>query len=161
MPIASNRPSPRRAALAALLATATLALAACAGLQPKTPEDVVRERSEARWDALIKRDFDKAWEYTQPAYRALVGQKAASIVVDEQVQLAHRLRDRDQAEALVAKRRPAGDAEQLHRRERRFYTFGKTQASAPRKGKTHRARARTAERALGLLERRERALVLP
>ena len=75
MPIASNRPSPRRAALAALLATATLALAACAGLQPKTPEDVVRERSEARWDALIKRDFDKAWEYTQPAYRALVGQK--------------------------------------------------------------------------------------
>ena len=76
MPIASNRPSPRRAALAALLATATLALAACAGLQPTTPEDVVRERSEARWDALIKRDFDKAWEYTQPAYRALVGQKA-------------------------------------------------------------------------------------
>ena len=75
MPIASNRPSPLRAALAALLATATLALAACAGLQPKTPEDVVRERSEARWDALIKRDFDKAWEYTQPAYRALVGQK--------------------------------------------------------------------------------------
>ena len=75
MPIASNRPSPRRAALAALLATATLALAACAGLQPKTPEDVVRERSEARWDALIKRDFDKAWEYTQPAYRALVAQK--------------------------------------------------------------------------------------
>lgn len=36
---------------------------------------MVRERSEARWDALIKRDFDKAWEYTQPAYRALVGQK--------------------------------------------------------------------------------------
>ena len=34
MPSASNRPSPRRAALAALLATATLALAACAGLQP-------------------------------------------------------------------------------------------------------------------------------
>lgn len=66
MPIASNRPSPRRAALAALLATATLALAACAGLQPKTPEDVVRERSEARWDALIKRDFDKAWNTPSP-----------------------------------------------------------------------------------------------
>ena len=72
MPIASNRPSPRRAALAALLATATLALAACAGLQPKTPEDVVRERSEARWDALIKRDFDKAYAFTQPAFRAVV-----------------------------------------------------------------------------------------
>ena len=59
----------------AVALAALLALAACAGLQPKTPEDVVRERSEARWDALIKRDFDKAGEYTQPAYRALVGQK--------------------------------------------------------------------------------------
>ena len=71
-PIAST---PRRAALAALMAAATLALAACAALQPKTPEQVVTERVEQRWAALIKGDFDKAWDYTQPGFKAVV-QKA-------------------------------------------------------------------------------------
>ena len=64
-----------RRALAPLLAAGVLALAGCAAFTPKTPEQVVAERAEARWDALIHRNFEKAWEYTQPAYRALVAQK--------------------------------------------------------------------------------------
>ena len=64
-----------RRALAPLLAAGVLALAGCAAFTPKTPEQVVTERVEARWDALIHRNFEKAWEYTQPAYRALVAQK--------------------------------------------------------------------------------------
>ena len=67
-------PAPRRAALAALLGAAALALAGCAALQPKTPEQVVAERVEQRWAALIKGDFEKAWTYTQPAYRDIVKQ---------------------------------------------------------------------------------------
>ena len=67
--------APRRAALLASALGATLWLAGCAGLQPKTTEEIVTQRIEARWDALIKRDFEKAWEYTQPSFRALVAQK--------------------------------------------------------------------------------------
>lgn len=67
--------APRRAALLASALGATLWLAGCAGLQPKTAEEIVTQRIEARWDALIKRDFEKAWEYTQPSFRALVPQK--------------------------------------------------------------------------------------
>ncbi len=66
---------PRRAAVVAAALAAALWLAGCAALQPKTPEEIVTQRIEARWDALIKRDFEKAWEYTQPSYRALVSQK--------------------------------------------------------------------------------------
>ena len=68
-------PTPRRAALAALLGAAALALAGCAALPPKTPEQQVQQRAEARWAALVAGDFDKAWTYTQPGYRAIVQQK--------------------------------------------------------------------------------------
>ncbi|MCL1960274.1 MAG: hypothetical protein FWG56_00500 [Desulfovibrionaceae bacterium] len=67
--------APRRAFGAALLAAAALGLAGCAALMPKTPEQVVRERAEQRWAALIDGDFDKAWTYTQPGYRAVVKQR--------------------------------------------------------------------------------------
>ncbi|WP_423456974.1 hypothetical protein [Ottowia sp. VDI28] len=59
-----------------LLATAALVsgalLAGCASLGPKTPEEEVRARAEERWNALIKRDFVKAYGYTQPGFRAVV-----------------------------------------------------------------------------------------
>ena len=67
-------PFRRRTALASLVVAGALALAGCAALQPKTPEEIVTQRVEARWDALIKGDFPKAWTYTQPAYRAIVKQ---------------------------------------------------------------------------------------
>ena len=67
-------PFRRRTALASLVVAGALALAGCAALQPKTPEEIVTQRVEARWDALIKGDFPAAWAYTQPAYRAIVKQ---------------------------------------------------------------------------------------
>ena len=66
---------PRRAIGAVLLATAVLGLASCAVLAPKTPEQVVRERAGQRWAALVDGDFDKAWTYTQPGYRAVIRQR--------------------------------------------------------------------------------------
>ena len=65
-------PVPRRAALRAALVAAALALAGCAGLQPLTTEQIVGQRAEARWDELIKGDFEQAWAYTQPGFRAIV-----------------------------------------------------------------------------------------
>ena len=67
-------PFRRRTALASLVVAGALALAGCAAQQPKTPEEIVTQRVEARWDALIKGDFPAAWAYTQPAYRAIVKQ---------------------------------------------------------------------------------------
>ena len=48
------------------------ALAGCDGLKPKTPEEVVAQRAEARWAALIKGDFDGAYAYLPPSFRAVV-----------------------------------------------------------------------------------------
>ena len=74
MPSTSMPAAPRRAALLAAVLGGALWLAGCAALQPKTPEEIVTQRVEARWDALIKGDFPAAWAYTQPAYRAIVKQ---------------------------------------------------------------------------------------
>jgi len=37
---------------------------------PRTPEEVVAERAQARWDALVARDFDSAYSFHSPGYRA-------------------------------------------------------------------------------------------
>ncbi|MDO5624439.1 MAG: hypothetical protein Q4G71_07100 [Pseudomonadota bacterium] len=66
--------APRRAMRACALSAAAFALAGCAALQPKTPEQVVQERAEARWAALMKGDFERAWTYADPAYREQVEQ---------------------------------------------------------------------------------------
>jgi len=58
-----------------LLAAAALWLAGCAALSPKTPEQAVSERCQQRWEALLSGDFDKAWTYTQPGYRAIIKQR--------------------------------------------------------------------------------------
>ena len=47
-------------------------LAGCASLGNKSDEDVVKERAQARYDALIKGDIKKAWEFTAPTYRQRV-----------------------------------------------------------------------------------------
>ena len=60
----------RAAALAA-----ALALAACASNSAKTPEQIVAERAEARWQHLIKQDFAGAYAYLTPAYRDVVPQE--------------------------------------------------------------------------------------
>lgn len=70
----------RRSFLVAGLAYAMLsALSGCATLEPEESEKwrasqrpVLKARIEARWDALIKGDIEKAYLYTTPEYRAVV-----------------------------------------------------------------------------------------
>lgn len=50
-------------------------LAGCAGLAGK-PEDRVRERAQARWDALLKDDLKGAYEYFSPGSRAVMDFKS-------------------------------------------------------------------------------------
>jgi hypothetical protein len=70
----------RRSFLVAGLAYAMLsALPGCATLEPEESEKwresqrpLLKARAEARWDALIKGDVEKAYLYTTPEYRAVV-----------------------------------------------------------------------------------------
>lgn len=47
-------------------------LAACATVAPGKPEDVVRQKSQARWDALLKSDTKTAYGHISPAGRAVL-----------------------------------------------------------------------------------------
>jgi len=42
-------------------------LAACS--DPRPAAEVVEERAQARWEAMVARDFQTAWEYYTPGYR--------------------------------------------------------------------------------------------
>jgi len=52
-----------------------LALAGCAGLTKESPTEdkvtAVVERANARWQAIVKRDFDAAYAYLSPSSRAV------------------------------------------------------------------------------------------
>jgi hypothetical protein len=51
---------------------AVTALVGCAGLTSSAPpEQVVRQLATQRWQALLARDFTKAYEFAVPSYRAL------------------------------------------------------------------------------------------
>lgn len=56
-------------AVAAIMATGALALAGCASLGPSTPEQAVKDRSEAYWKARIAGQSDKSYALTPPSYR--------------------------------------------------------------------------------------------
>ena len=59
----------------AVVALAALT-AACSGLRPDSPTEekvkVVTERAEARWKAIIGKDFAAAYEYLSPTSRSTV-----------------------------------------------------------------------------------------
>lgn len=40
-------------------------------VEPEVTEERLRERVEGRWDALVERDFLKAYEFMSPSYRKL------------------------------------------------------------------------------------------
>lgn len=63
---------PHRLRSLGLVAMAALLLSGCATMyRPGSPEAIVKEKSLARWDHLIKGDFEAAYKMTQPAFRAL------------------------------------------------------------------------------------------
>jgi hypothetical protein len=41
-------------------------IAGCAGLTPRSPEEAVKERAQARWDALVRGDVKTAYEFFSP-----------------------------------------------------------------------------------------------
>lgn len=47
-------------------------LSGCASLSNKSDEDIVKERAQARYDALIKGNIKAAREFTAPTYRQRV-----------------------------------------------------------------------------------------
>ena len=42
----------------------------CAAVKPAAPEEVVKERAQARWDALVKGDTKTAYGFLSPGSRA-------------------------------------------------------------------------------------------
>ena len=55
--------------LAAALGLCLLMLGACA-TSPAARDKVIQERAQARWDALLARDYATAYEYLSPGYRS-------------------------------------------------------------------------------------------
>lgn len=53
-------------------------LAACGASRP--PEEIVSERAQARWDALVSQDYETAWSFHSPGFRA---QNSAEVYADE------------------------------------------------------------------------------
>ena len=49
-----------------------IAIAGCAAMKPQAPEDAVRERAQARWDALVKGDVKAAYAFLSPGSRAVL-----------------------------------------------------------------------------------------
>lgn len=61
----------RTAPAAALLASLALILGGCAGMGANSsPEQIVAERAAARWNAIIANQWQQAYEYATPGYRA-------------------------------------------------------------------------------------------
>jgi len=58
----------------AVLGVAAVFAAACAsiGAGSRPAEEIVLERAQARWNALVERDWNTAYPYITPAYRAIV-----------------------------------------------------------------------------------------
>ena len=54
-----------------LAAAAAALLAACGG-EPRPPEEVVPDRAQARWNAIVEGDYETAWSYYTPGYRERV-----------------------------------------------------------------------------------------
>ena len=57
------------------------AVAACAMLDRRPAAEVVKERAQARWDALVKEDIPAAYQYLSPGSRSVtpLPQYSASI----------------------------------------------------------------------------------
>jgi len=59
-----------RPAATALVLLLVMLLSACATTSTAEPEDIVRDRAQARWDALLAGDFETAYSYYSPGFRS-------------------------------------------------------------------------------------------
>ncbi|MCA0185581.1 MAG: hypothetical protein LCH90_06200 [Proteobacteria bacterium] len=62
----------RRSSWAIMAGAVCLMQFGCAILEPKSSEDVVRERAQAYWDAVVTGKWEKAYGYTTPGFRTAV-----------------------------------------------------------------------------------------
>ena len=53
------------------LVSALVLAAGCATVAEQSPEQVVKARAQARWDALVKGDIETAYSYLGPGSRAV------------------------------------------------------------------------------------------
>ena len=60
----------RRRAVGAAALALVLGLGACATTGPQTPAAEVRARATGRWNALIAKDRERAYQYLAPTVRA-------------------------------------------------------------------------------------------
>jgi hypothetical protein len=62
----------RRTVFVAVAVLTTLLVSGCAGLgSSEPPELIVRKLATQRWQALLARDFDKAYAFAAPGYRKI------------------------------------------------------------------------------------------
>ena len=54
---------------AKLILTAVLALLVAACAPPPSDEEIVTQRAQERWDALVDSDFENSYKYHSPGYR--------------------------------------------------------------------------------------------
>lgn len=50
----------------------TVLLVSCAGVAPRGHDAIVKQRAQARWDALVKGDFNAAYGYMSPGSRSVM-----------------------------------------------------------------------------------------
>ena len=53
-----------------------LGVAGCAMLDTRPPEEVLKERAQQKWDALVRVDLKAAYQYLSPGSRAVVTPEA-------------------------------------------------------------------------------------
>ena len=54
-----------------LVAAVVVGVSGCALVAPKAPEEAVKERAQARWNALLSGDYKAAYAYLSPGSRAV------------------------------------------------------------------------------------------
>ena len=64
----------KRPPLKCLAFLAPVALVACVGMSPTSPEEAVTQRVNERWKALVSGDFSRSYAYTSPSFRSLISQ---------------------------------------------------------------------------------------
>ena len=100
----------RRRAVGAAALALVLGLGACATTGPQTPEDEVRARATGRWNALIAKDRERAYQYLAPTVRANLSFERFRVAHGDTLAKAVRVREIE-CESATCTVRVALDAE--------------------------------------------------